>query len=631
MEKSLSEPTPSALITTDNVQYSILLPSAETDDIQHFISNNAEPYEHEMLKAMKASLRPGELVLDVGANIGNHSLYLAMAAQALVIAYEPDPRLSKTLERSALQNDARVTVVNVALGALLRQSTLVDDADGNLGGQHLSDAPDAVGQKVPVERLDDQELPGPVSAIKIDVEGHEVQVLEGASQLLRRDRPDIWVECLSYGMYLSVTKILRPIGYRFNALYNSSPTFHFSSIDGPVQDAHEERVDQLVERYYADHAAYLSTRSLLKEADEKYASANRQLAEIRSRTLAGHSDAAGGSTARVDPRPDPLEMARQSAVDRARDLELALAGLASKHSRLAIEADAQISELLTSNSDIKQELDNARLTHDQHLTECANSTRLALEQHHEQLQKADDEMRRLRLLLRNTRAEREDAARVVKNHAESLAASVAKHKEEEAVSHSLRIKSEELEKLNLQLVDAVKEYEERLAASEERVHIAAEQAAASDVRLAEAQDAHSQLLARQKYLRTDFNVLREYVANTTADIKALKARNTEAAHEFSRLNEAHRKTANQNIRRRKEIEGLNRTLVELQSELDGLRASRNDERAVSEERLRTIQELRQSKTYRAGTALRRARSGRGIILLIPTLYRIFRRPRKAIK
>jgi len=88
-------------ILVDGLDYQIALPHRETDYIQGKIAREGAPYELTMLRAMADRLSPGDLVLDIGANIGNHSLYLA-AAGFTVHAFEPNASLCEALNQSVL-------------------------------------------------------------------------------------------------------------------------------------------------------------------------------------------------------------------------------------------------------------------------------------------------------------------------------------------------------------------------------------------------------------------------------------------------------------------------------------------------------------------------------------------------
>jgi len=83
-----------ARISDGGFEYSIYLPDNGVDYIQTYIFNHRLPYERDMLVDMCSHLQKGEIVLDIGANVGNNTLYLAGVGQAKVLAFEPNQHLA---------------------------------------------------------------------------------------------------------------------------------------------------------------------------------------------------------------------------------------------------------------------------------------------------------------------------------------------------------------------------------------------------------------------------------------------------------------------------------------------------------------------------------------------------------
>lgn len=132
-------------------------------------------------------LRPGDLFVDVGANIGSYSL-LAAATGARVVSFEPVPatfealrdNININLNRIGSQVDAR----NQAVGASVGKLTMIADQDTMnkaVGASYYR------GQtiEVPQTTLDDAlKQSGAPKLIKIDVEGFETEVLRGAQAIM---------------------------------------------------------------------------------------------------------------------------------------------------------------------------------------------------------------------------------------------------------------------------------------------------------------------------------------------------------------------------------------------------------------------------------------------------------------
>ncbi|MFJ9388195.1 FkbM family methyltransferase [Nocardioides sp. NPDC101246] len=217
--------------------YAVCVPHAATDYIQSNLVRTGRPYEEQMLEAMVAALEPGELVVDVGANIGNHTLYLAVVGGLDVVAYEPNPELVAGIGASveANQLDGRVVVREVGVHAKSARGTLADLDATNLGAQSVAVADDE--GDFAVVALDDEQFPTRVAALKIDVEGAEIDVLAGAAELIARDRPLLYVECGTLPGYQKVSSWTSRMGYVQTGTYNLTPTHVYRPASGTPEEA----------------------------------------------------------------------------------------------------------------------------------------------------------------------------------------------------------------------------------------------------------------------------------------------------------------------------------------------------------------------------------------------------------
>lgn len=138
--------------------------------------------------------RSHELALDVGAHVGAVSAYLARKF-AKVIAFEAIPSTFGFLRRNT-EGLSNVTALNIAIGPEAGEVFLAHyPKHGQLShvtGDVQEDKTARIGP-IPVRTIDSMELSG-VSFIKIDVEGFELPVLEGAVGTLERCRPLILLE-----------------------------------------------------------------------------------------------------------------------------------------------------------------------------------------------------------------------------------------------------------------------------------------------------------------------------------------------------------------------------------------------------------------------------------------------------
>jgi FkbM family methyltransferase len=185
-------------------------------------------------EALHRLIDPGETVADVGANIGYMSSLAAtrVGADGKVLAFEPHPRVFELLERNAARWADRpvagpVELRRLALSDSAGEGTLFSpsfEANTGLGTLNSEEAAaggaDADAVKVPLARLDQIDGADRIAVLKIDVEGHEADVLRGATSLLAGGRlRDVVFE--DSGDYPSpVTAIVEDAGYELFSLDN---------------------------------------------------------------------------------------------------------------------------------------------------------------------------------------------------------------------------------------------------------------------------------------------------------------------------------------------------------------------------------------------------------------------------
>lgn len=151
----------------------------------------------EEMRFVLDTLRPGDIFIDVGANVGTYSLLAASVPDVCVWAFEPSSlayaRAVENVALNALEN--RVRVVRAAVGATEGTALLTTGLDTVNRVAKTGDFPDL--EEVPLVALDafltDHGF-SKVRIIKIDVEGGEVDVILGAANILSATKPALLVE-----------------------------------------------------------------------------------------------------------------------------------------------------------------------------------------------------------------------------------------------------------------------------------------------------------------------------------------------------------------------------------------------------------------------------------------------------
>lgn len=144
----------------------------------------ANPPDWAEMQAWARLLQEGDLFVDVGANVGAYSLWAADHG-ARVIAVEPGEAATELLrENIALNPEAHVEVVPCALAA---EAGVMSFTEGLDTTDHLLPG-ETGGRRVEVRKLDDVLAGRPAAGVKIDVEGAERLVLEGAASSLAEGR-----------------------------------------------------------------------------------------------------------------------------------------------------------------------------------------------------------------------------------------------------------------------------------------------------------------------------------------------------------------------------------------------------------------------------------------------------------
>lgn len=179
------------------VRHGLMLVNRHDSIVGRSLAYYGEYFEQEAA-LFRQLVRPGDIAVDIGANIGAHTLPLAarVGAAGRVVAFEPVRMNFQLLcANVALNGLDNVDAIPEGLGEAESTVMIADRptrADGNLGALALSEIPG--DRPVRVRRFDDAFDWPRLRFMKIDVEGMEAAVLRGASAALARFRPALYVE-----------------------------------------------------------------------------------------------------------------------------------------------------------------------------------------------------------------------------------------------------------------------------------------------------------------------------------------------------------------------------------------------------------------------------------------------------
>lgn len=171
-----------------------------------------EVYEKKELDLILNSLNENakeNTLIDVGANIGNHSLYFSKYFKK-IIAFEPQKDLFELLKiNSNLKN---IDIYNFGLSDKVGKSNIYYDMNNRGGGSIESKNLNLKSEQIDLQVFDQIFHDKEFSFVKIDVEGHELSVLKGMNKSIEKNKPIIAFEGKS-GTTDSVISFLEKNGY----------------------------------------------------------------------------------------------------------------------------------------------------------------------------------------------------------------------------------------------------------------------------------------------------------------------------------------------------------------------------------------------------------------------------------
>ena len=178
----------------DKIEFQIFLnPANGWVDSAIYLNGSLEP---NFLRLISSHLKSTDVFFDIGSNIGQHGLYASRFCET-VYCFEPITKLFNQLSLTISHNNfSNIRAYNLALGSSNGFMPIFSEA-ANMGGSSiLFKKNKSREQMVEVRKLDDflKQHPSSIGMMKIDVEGFEWEVLQGAEQTMRTYKPKLLIE-----------------------------------------------------------------------------------------------------------------------------------------------------------------------------------------------------------------------------------------------------------------------------------------------------------------------------------------------------------------------------------------------------------------------------------------------------
>jgi len=190
------------------------VPNYPVDYIQRFIVDGRTFFEIGILQKLQSYIKKNSVIFDIGANIGNHSIYWAIKSNTKkVYSFEPVKDTFNILKKNIEINNIteKVKIYNIGLSNEKIKGSISFYNPGNIGGTRIKQ--DLNGD-LSLEKLDNIKIvEDTIDFIKIDVEGHELEVLQGGKVTIKTYKPIIFVESFSKKK-MKVHEYLTNLGYK---------------------------------------------------------------------------------------------------------------------------------------------------------------------------------------------------------------------------------------------------------------------------------------------------------------------------------------------------------------------------------------------------------------------------------
>lgn len=178
-----------------------------------------------MLNHIAQFQKPGKW-FDIGASIGNHTLFFAMLG-AKVYSFEPFQESYNHLYDNVALNNFRLSIFKCALGDRIGQCSMKPMSTANCGMNQVVE-----GNDVEMVTIDSMECFDGYDMIKIDVEHFNKELIMGAKRTFTKGKGDIYIEAETTAERDEVDAMLGECGYKRvpDLVFNHTPTYFYKKI-----------------------------------------------------------------------------------------------------------------------------------------------------------------------------------------------------------------------------------------------------------------------------------------------------------------------------------------------------------------------------------------------------------------
>lgn len=241
----------SNVISADGLNFVMLGLDIDGITIHHNKTNTF--YELEEIRRIcrfvsQATLNKGSLIIDAGANIGNHSLYFGgIFPECEVHSFEMNPFTFKLLNKN-IANSGLINIYPMNFGLSSRPGNCGIKNNKDLGGAQL-DFNSESSKDVSLTTLDlylEEISFSDIALIKIDVEGHEIPCLKGGIKSIEKYRPMIYLEIKELEHFREICNILSNLNYTILYAADSAvPNFLFVDKESASKIISSDEVEKI--------------------------------------------------------------------------------------------------------------------------------------------------------------------------------------------------------------------------------------------------------------------------------------------------------------------------------------------------------------------------------------------------